>query len=82
MTSVVTFWFDERNNENTYLYLLEHQKNEPKILSKLFFPLDRRNTKKIKNKMLSFYKQRTYSSQIILKKSNNNNIIFYEQFKK
>ena len=34
MTSVVTFWFDKMNNENTYLYLLERQKNEPKILSK------------------------------------------------
>ena len=52
----------------------------------MFFPLDSRNTKKLKTKMLSFYKQQTYFSQIVSKKakitislfmknSKNNNII-------
>ena len=55
----------------------------------MFYPLDSRNTKKIKkikNKMLSFYKQQSYFSQIVSKKakitisffmknSKNNNII-------
>ena len=34
MTSVVTVWFDKIDNEKAYLYLLERQKNEPKILPK------------------------------------------------
>ena len=52
----------------------------------LFFPLDSRNTKILKTKLLSFYKQQTYFSQIVSKKakitilffmknSKNNNII-------
>ena len=50
------------------------------------YPLDSRNTKKPKTKMLSFYKQQSYFSQIVSKKakitisffmknSKNNNII-------
>ena len=53
----------------------------------VFFSLDSRNTKKLKTKMPSFYKQQTYFSQIVSKKatitilfsmknSKNNNIIF------
>ena len=55
----------------------------------MFYPLDSRNTKKPKNpktKLLSFYKQQSYFSQIVSKKakitisffmknSKNNNII-------
>ena len=52
----------------------------------MFYPLDSRNTKKPKTKMLSFYKQQSYFSQIVSKKakitisffmknSKNNNII-------
>ena len=35
----------------------------------MFFPLDSQNTKKPKTKMLSFYKQQTYFSQIVSKKA-------------
>ena len=38
----------------------------------MFYPLDSRNTKKIKKpktKMLSFYKQQSYFSQIVSKKA-------------
>ena len=52
----------------------------------MIYPLDRRNTKKPKTKMLSFYQQQSYFSQIVsekakiltsffMKKSKNNNII-------
>ena len=52
----------------------------------MFFPLDGQNTKKLKTKTADFYKQQTYSSQIVSKKakitilfftknSKNNNII-------
>ena len=41
----------------------------------MFYPLDSRNTKKPKTKMLSFYKQQSYFSHC-LKKSQNINIIF------
>ena len=52
----------------------------------MFYLLDSRNTKKPKTKMLSFYKQQSYFSQIVSKKakitilffmknSKNNNII-------
>ena len=60
----------------------------------MFYPLDSRNTKKIKNKikMLSFYKQQSYFSQIVSKKakitisffmndSKNNNIILDFSYK-
>ena len=35
----------------------------------MFYPLDSRNTKKPKTKMLSFYKQQLYFSQIVSKKA-------------
>ena len=35
----------------------------------MFFPSDRQNTKKLKTKMLSFYKQQMYFSQIVSKKA-------------
>ena len=35
----------------------------------MFFPLDRRNTKKLKTKMLSFYKQQMVFIQIVSKKA-------------
>ena len=52
----------------------------------MFYPMDSQKTKETKNKMLSFYKQQSYFSQIVSKKakitisfamknSNNNNII-------
>ena len=52
----------------------------------MFYPLDSRNTKKLKTNMLSFYKEQLYFSQIVAKKakitisffmknSKNNNII-------
>ena len=52
----------------------------------MFFPLDSRNTKKLPTKMMSFYKQQMYFSQIVskrakitilffMKNSQNNNII-------
>ena len=47
--------FKERNTFYLYNYL--------------FFPLDSRNTKKLKTKMLSFYKQQAYFSQIVSKKA-------------
>ena len=56
--------FKERNTFYLYNYL--------------FFPLDSRNTKKLK----CFYNQQTYFSQIVSKKSQNNSIIFYENFQK
>ena len=40
-----------------------------------------KKTKKTETKMLSFYKQQLYSSQIASKKQNNN-IILYEKFQK
>ena len=56
-----------------------------------FYPLDSRNTKKTKPKMLSFYKQQSYFSQIVSKKakittsffmknSKNNNFILVSSF--
>ena len=53
----------------------------------MFFPLDSRNTKNVKTKMLSFYTQQTYFSEIVskiakikilffMKSLKNNNIIF------
>jgi hypothetical protein len=35
----------------------------------MFYPLDSRNTKKTKTKMLMFYKQQSYFSQIVSKKA-------------
>ena len=35
----------------------------------MFYPLDSQNTKKTKTKMLSFYKQQLYFSQIVSKKA-------------
>ena len=57
----------------------------------LFYPLDSRKTKKPKTKMLSFYKQQSYFSQIdskkakitisfFMKNSKNNNIILSFSF--
>ena len=54
------------------------------LSQKLFYPLDSRNTKKTKTKMLIFYKQQSYFGQIVsncFKLSQNNNIISYEKFK-
>ena len=34
----------------------------------MFYPLDSQNTKKTKTKMLTFYKQQSYFSQIIQKR--------------
>ena len=49
----------------------------------MLYPLDTRNTKKTKTKMLSFYKKKTIVFQSnCFKKSQNNNIIFYEKFQK
>ena len=42
----------------------------------MFIPLDSRNTKKLKTKMLSLYKQQSYFSQTISKKAKIT-ILFY-----
>ena len=48
----------------------------------LIYPLDRQNTKKTKTKMLSFYQQKSYFSQIVYEKSQNINIYFLRKIKK
>ena len=59
----------------------------------MIYPLDRQNTKKLKSKMLSFYQQQSYLSQIVwekvkiltyffMKKFKNNNIILGLKFHK
>ena len=42
----------------------------------MFFPLDSPNTEELKTKMLTFFKQQTYFSQIVSKKAKTT-ILFY-----
>ena len=45
----------------------------------MIYPLDQRNTKKPKTKMLSFYQQQSYLSQIVEEKARILTYFFYEK---
>jgi hypothetical protein len=47
----------------------------------MFYPLDSWNTKKLKTKMLIFYKQQSYFSQIVSKKAKITILFFMKNFK-
>ena len=47
----------------------------------MFYPLDSRNTKKLKTKMLIFYKQQMYLSQILSKKAKITMLFFMKNSK-
>ena len=48
----------------------------------LIYPLDCQNTKKLKTKMLSFYKQQSYFSKIVSKNAKITILFFYEKQQK
>ena len=48
----------------------------------MIFPFDRRKTKKPKTKMLSFYQQQSYFSQIVSEKAKIITKILYEKIQK